>query len=66
MSRYMYIAAKSPEDGRVYRAKTLNNDRDMPQLVYVDYGNEVSLTLILLKFWKDVHTSQPYSETSVN
>ncbi|KAL5248921.1 hypothetical protein ACHWQZ_G017946 [Mnemiopsis leidyi] len=38
--RYMYIAAKSPEDGRVYRAKTLNNDRDMPQLVYVDYGNE--------------------------
>ena len=42
----MYLAAKSPEDGRVYRAKTLNNDRDMPTLVYVDFGNEVSSPLV--------------------
>ena len=38
----MYIAAKSPEYGEVFRAKTLNNDRNAPLVTYVDFGNEAS------------------------
>ena len=48
----MYIAVKSPEFGEVYRAKTLNNDRDNPLVTYVDYGNEVGfceLGIVLVK-----------------
>ena len=39
----MYIAVKSPEFSEIYRAKTLNSDRDSPLVTYVDYGNEVKM-----------------------
>eukprot|EP00116_Pleurobrachia_bachei_P009783 sb/3470045/ len=36
---YMYVAVKFVEDEEVYRAKTITNDSDNPEVLYVDYGN---------------------------
>eukprot|EP00116_Pleurobrachia_bachei_P007676 sb/3467938/ len=38
----MYVAVKFVEDEEVYRAKTITNDSDNPEVLYVDYGNSVS------------------------
>ena len=68
----MFIVAKSPSFGELYRAKTLNNDRNAPTVIYVDYGNEeevpvnwnflrfLSITLFLLPY------SSPFSSFSLS